>query len=274
VREPRVKPAASAAAALFVDWSARLGALALTIRHFFEASEPTESEPQVERAPDDDILVARSFAEELATLVPVPGRSADSPAAGTAAPEAEREARDGPIVVAPAARPAFERVVPLTRSPLRPQSAAITWPRLTNAVSELESEGERRAFLREATRSVDASLAPALQAAYREEEGEGRLFALRALSRGNFAGARDAFVDALHVGSDDERSVAVDALLALGEREAVTTAFSDRIDAIAAQAALGYVATTSRADYFAALEPFVDRGRIELILSLLAGVME
>jgi len=270
-REARPDPAA-AVAALYTDWSARARALALTIWKFFEAPERGSSEPRAAPTSDDHILIARSFAEELASLLPVAERRADSPQAVAPAPQVEAEA--AAIVVAPAPRPAFERVVPLTRTPLRPHSASITWPRLTNAAPDLESPAERHAFLRDAPRAVDASLAAALQTAYREEEGEGRLLALRALRRGNVAAARDTFVDALAVGTDDERSVAVDALLALGEREAVTSAFSDRIDAIAAQAALGYVATNLRKDYFAALDPFVDRTRIEAILSLLAGVVE
>ena len=273
-REARPDPAA-AVAAFYAEWSARVRALALAIWNFFEVPERGVSQPQAAPTSDDHILVARSFAEELASLLPVAERAADSPQAEIPAPQTEaEEAGLDPIVVAFAPRPAFERVVPLTRTPLRPHSVSITWPRLTNAASELESPLERHAFLRDVPRAVDASLATALQTAYREEEGEGRLLALRALRRGNVVAARDTFVDALAVGTDDERSVAVDALLAFGEREAVTSAFSDRIDAIAAQAALGYVATNSRGDYFAALEPFVDRPRIETILGLLAGVVE
>jgi hypothetical protein len=177
-----------------------------------------------------------------------------------------------PLTVTPQTFP--DRIVPLTRMPLRPQARELSWPRLVAGTYVLETAAERQAFLANAIRSRDADLEPALLAAYREEDAPGRLLALRALRGANCSGAIDAFADALHVGTDEERSVAVDALLAMQQLDAVTPAFNDRLDAIAAQAALGYVGSHHRADYVTVLEPFIDRARIETILALLAGIVE
>jgi hypothetical protein len=99
------------------------------------------------------------------------------------------------------------------------------------------------------------------------------LLALQALVRCRFAGARESLVDALRLGSDDERAFAVDSLVALGDRASLDIALSDRVDAIAARAALGFVGSDRRADYAAALAPHLDARRIEAILGLLAGVL-
>ena len=165
-----------------------------------------------------------------------------------------------------------ERIVPLTRLPLRPQSMAIVWPRLAGREHELGVE-ERHALLRDmATRPPAIHLQAALEQAYREEGTEGRILVLRGLIRGRYD-ARDTFIDALRTGTDDERWLAVDALLALGLRDPLVTAFSDRVEAIAAKAALGCAGSNRREDCHAVLAAHVDNVRCDALLSLLAGVL-
>lgn len=142
-----------------------------------------------------------------------------------------------PLVVH-AVRAPIERIVPITRLPLRPQRSAIEWPQRLSGSSATLAVEDRHALLRElATRAAAPEWRDALDQAYREEGAEGRVLALRALLRGHYD-ARDTFVDALHVGTDDERSLAVDALLGLELRDELIPAFSDRVEAIAAKAAL------------------------------------
>jgi len=74
-------------------------------------------------------------------------------------------------------------------------------------------------------------------------------------------------------GTDRERSLAVDGLAAAGCREALVPALNDRLDAVAAKAALAYVGTNRREDYRVALAPFVDEARVEALLALLAGYL-
>jgi hypothetical protein len=204
----------------------------------------------------------------LATAEPSPNESI----ARQQLEEIPNEAAVEPLVVHPV-RASIERIVPITRLPLRRQSAAITWPqRLSGSDVDLGIE-DRHALLRElASRTPAAELQATLDQAYREEGMGGRLLALRALLRGRYE-ARDTFVDALHAGTDDERSLSVDALAALGLHEELVPAFGDRVEAIAAKAALAYVATDRREDYRAVLERHVDRSRCDAILALLVGVL-
>ena len=123
-------------------------------------------------------------------------------------------------------------------------------------------------------RSPDATAQAALIQAYREEDARGRVLALRALMRGRYTQAHGVFVDALRSGADEERALAVDALIGVGDRAGVRAAFSDRVDAIAARAALAYLGTVPAEDYRAALEPYMDKPRIEVMLELLAGIIE
>jgi hypothetical protein len=133
------------------------------------------------------------------------------------------------------------------------------------------TRSERHAWLKAANEATCNEAA--LLAAYREEDADGRLLALQSLVRCRFAGARESLVDALRLGSDEERAFAIDGLVALGERASLGIALADRVDAIAARAALGFVASDRRSDYIPALAPFLDERRIEAILGLLAGVL-
>jgi hypothetical protein len=97
---------------------------------------------------------------------------------------------------------------------------------------------------------------------------------LRAL-RGSADSATDrAFVTSLRDGSDEEREYALEALLDRGRTDAVAIALGDRVDALAARAALGLVGSTERKDYVTQLTPLVGAARTEEILCLLAGILE
>jgi hypothetical protein len=264
-----------------------LRAIAIRLRRLFEAPWELRRTATVPDAPPqldgESVVTERSFAEQLEALLPmptVPIASAPTPEEAPPAPlparietaEPEPEPRDVHVVAA--VRAPFERIVPLTRMPLRPQTQQLTWPLLAPSGAPLDSQESRHDFLSRASGANAPELEPLLAAAYREEDCRGRLLALRAIRIAALPSAYAIFADALHVGSDEERSFAVDALLAMHRPEAITPAFSDRVDAIAAQAALGYVGSQRRADYLRALEPFVDRARIESILGLLAGIVE
>jgi hypothetical protein len=246
-----------------------------------------------------DVLVERSFAGELARLVPasivevvnrVDGVAAADRVDGVAAADRvdgievvdgvelvdgppQTGSADAPAMVRPV-RGAYERVVPLTRTPLRHMACAITWPNLVDLPAGSTARSERHELLKRLDHESCPVLEAVLLSAYAEEDVAGRMLALRSLLRHRYSAARNVFVDALRVGSDEERSFAVDALVALGDRDALPPAFSDRVEAIAARAAFAFVASHSRADYAAALEPFVDRTRIEAIMALLAGVVQ
>lgn len=241
-------------------WHVRLRTLGARVGAFLGA-QTVAGETAEREAERSSPVLERSFAEELATLVTV----AEPPSAES--PSAE------PTVLGSTNRTSPGRAIPLTRMPLRHQSDTVTWPTSLGATEGL-ARSERHARLAQLFAASGPGIEDALVTAYREEDVEGRLLALRALASGGHAQARAALVDALRVGSDAERSFAIDALIAANERAEITPAFSDRLEAIAAQAALGYVGTRNRADYLTALEPFADRTRIDAILSLLAGIVE
>jgi hypothetical protein len=163
---------------------------------------------------------------------------------------------------------------PLTRLPLRSLHEAVTWPASFAAGLEPWSEAKRHEFLRHSAGSDQPALVSALCLAYREENQAGRLLALRALRGRRDPSARELFVDALRRGTDDERATAVDALEVAGERDALVEALSDRVDAVAARAALAYVGLRPRADFERLLEPLVDGERRAAILGLLGAVLE
>jgi hypothetical protein len=238
-----------------------------------------------EPLPENDVVSERSFADELSSLLPhVP--SAVPPLVASAEPittsEAIAEMREETIVEIAephhdvvAAPVAAARVVPLTRLPLRRQSKEVTWPSLASPPLSFASAAERYAFLRAAATESDQADDALLALAFREETSEGRALALGALRRTSASQeAIETFTEALGTGSDDERALAVDALSEAGAREQIARGLTDRIDAIAAKAALAYVGTTARDDYRVALSPLVDESRIETILALLAGVVE
>ena len=178
------------------------------------------------------------------------------------------------VVAAIAFRP--ERAVPITRLPLRPQGLDITWP---SQIPDIERGGslsrvERHRLLERFVRHPGNVSSDTIARAYREEEGNGRTIALRVLLRNFPHAGRASFIEALRVGSDEERAVAVDGLTAIGARDELTPAFSDRVDAIAAKAALSYVGTFDRAHYREQLSEFIDGTQIDAILRLLAGIVE
>jgi len=177
--------------------------------------------------------------------------------------------------VVPALRTPVERVVPLTRLPLRPQTAVITWPREYGSGTAAEaSRSDRHAILERLVREPESAAPALIDLAYRQEDATGRAIALRILLRHFPQDGGAIFVDALRAGSDDERSLAIDGCAAIGAREELLFALNDRIDALAAKAALAYVGTLKRDDYRAHLARYVDAVRIETILRLLAGIVE
>jgi hypothetical protein len=168
-----------------------------------------------------------------------------------------------------------ERVVPLTRLRLRPRATSIGWPALLDPARSNCGSEERLLLLRSIDAVVDRDLRErALLQALDEEDGELRVLALRALTRAPTPAAGDAFADALLRGSDDERAVAVDGLLALGRRAELLAAFEDRVEAVAAKAALAYVGTRRRDDFRDVLDAHVEPSRRDAILALLAGSLE
>jgi|GEM_PF-4840955 len=187
------------------------------------------------------------------------------------------------VSIVPAQRTPMDRVVPLTRLPLRPHHTSITWTQSIAGIAAFARDAElagrdrhlRHALLFSLTESACEDAVAALHVAFREEDAEGRCLVLRAMMRHSpSAGARAIYIDALRSGTDDERSIAIDGLVRIGERAAVVPAFNDRLDAIAAKAALSYVDSRDRMAYIEALEPHVDRARIDAILALLAGFVE
>jgi len=179
-----------------------------------------------------------------------------------------------PIVV-PAPMRYVERIVPITRLPLRRHPSDIGWwTAIHEAGDEPPTRTERHALL---SRAIDGTLAlhpSTVERAYFEEDRDGRLLALRGLVARNPANHRAAFVDALHVGTDSERELAVDGLAAGGAVDALPVAFRDRVEAIAARAALAYVGPGDREAYRTALAPHIDEARVVALLALLAGVIE
>jgi hypothetical protein len=168
-----------------------------------------------------------------------------------------------------------DRVVPLTRRRLRRQSVSIEWPSLIDPSRTACGSEERAALLR----SID-SLAQGdvrervLLEALDEEAGELRLVALRSLAQSPPAAGARAFAEILVHGADEERALAIDALLAIEQREALVPAFGDRVDAIAAKAVFAYVGSRRRADYVDLLATRFERPRSEAILALLAGALD
>jgi len=163
--------------------------------------------------------------------------------------------------------------VPPTRLPLRRAQAAVQWPLELPIPQIAASRAERHAALARLVGNADASCERALRAAYEQEDLAGRIVALRAIEhvRGNVS--REVLVDALRRGADEERVVAVDALARRDDREALIEGLSDRVDAIAARAALGLVGTNVRADFERVLAPHVERGRLDALLALLAPAL-
>ncbi len=168
-----------------------------------------------------------------------------------------------------------ERVVPLTRRRLRRQATAIDWPGLLDASKSACGPEEREHLLR----SIDSLAAGAqreriLLDAVGQEDGVLRLLALRELARDPSPATGNAFAEILVSGVDDERSLAIDVLCALGRRAELAAAFADRVDAIAAKAVLAYVGTRRRSDFAEIFETRLERSQRDAILTLLAGALD
>lgn len=218
----------------------------------------------------------RSFAHELDTfLSPIPSAPAPS------LHDIDSLDRGKSINIAPPARPSHERVVPITRLPLRRETTTITWPGILAAdIADggpqlANNRRARHSLLIELARRREARTKPALLLAYREEDIKGRHLALRALVRFDVdQESREVFLDAMHTGSDDERSVAIDAFQQLGDRTLLIAALDDRVDALAARAALYLIGASDRDTYRRELTSHLESERIETILALLAGFVE
>jgi hypothetical protein len=167
-----------------------------------------------------------------------------------------------------------ERIVPLTRLPLRRHAKRVAWPLRLEPPCDDSNPERRYRLLVELATAPGADAEPILIAAYREEDATGRAVALRCLKQVRSEATLALFAEALTKGTDEERAIAVDALASNGTRDVLAAALSDRVDAIAARAALAYVGSRNRADYAAALAPFLERARIETLLALLAGYVE
>ncbi len=205
-----------------------------------------------------------------------PPPDADRTAEGTTAaqsmpdPAVAEECGDALTLVVSAKPSSLERVIPLTRLPLRAVATDISWASQFGT----GARDERHALLARIRRGEQDAPYDTLVSAYQQEDAEGRNLALSALARRFPYDGIALFVDALATGNDGERAIAVDALVAAGQRQALTTALDDRVEAIAARAALAFVGTTVRADYVAALGTLVDEARLGAILGLLAGLVE
>ncbi len=248
-----------------------------------ENARAAQATPEIEADPAVPDGVLPHFSHGTPAFLTSP--PATAPAAAPFAPSGSIEVSDVELLPhrVPALRLPFEPVVPLTRLPLRPQSETITWPtRLYDALNfandaaiAATDHAARRALLLRLAHSATVDAAATLHVAYREEDGQGRALALRALMRLEAdEHACAIYADALRSGTDDERSLAIDALARAGEREALVEALDDRIDAIAAKAALAYVGSNDQRVFRAVLAPLVGQARLAAILSLLAGFVE
>jgi len=240
---------------------------------------------------DESVVAERSFADELALLLHVGGiddssqpvmhtypdsvslLGGDAYTRHTDTTNSGDDADDEHAIVIPPVGPARERGVPLTRLPLRPLTASITWPELLDPAERPHDRTARHTLLESCARRIKVVSDAALCAAYRQEDALGRLLALQAIRSSSAPVAHTIFSEALSCGTDDERVCAIDALAALGDRETLSKALSDRVDAVAARAALAIVGQGTREDYYAALVPFVDEARVNTILGLLAGII-
>lgn len=168
----------------------------------------------------------------------------------------------------------YERMVPLTRLPLRSCPNEITWFDAPGSAHALATRRERLNLLERYARGTLTTDVETLLRAHREEDADGRRLALRALAKHHARAGIAAFDDALRTGTDDERAIAIDGLVAANARDRVRTLLHDRVDAIAARAAIAYVGSNRRDDFVAALAPLLDDVRVATLLALLAGYIE
>lgn len=165
-----------------------------------------------------------------------------------------------------------DRIVPITRRRLR-QHVPITWPTVLGDEAVTLTGPERLELLRVwSQRRDDARSGEALARAYLEEDLEGRLIALQALVAGRQSEGPSIFRDALRYGTEPERLLAIDGLERCGRHEELLAALHDRVEPIAAKAALAFARTRSRREFVERLERYVSPARIEAMLALLVGL--
>ena len=82
----------------------------------------------------------------------------------------------------------------------------------------------------------------------------------------------DRLRELLRSGSDAERALTIDTLILHGLYDELVPALGDRLEVLAAKAALGLARSSRRADLIAAIEPHVSEGRLSAILALLVGL--
>ena len=189
--------------------------------------------------------------------------------------ECDSDARQEPSALADAPARNDERIVPITRRRLRAIAERISWPSLEDPTPAPPDPDERLKHLTAVLSDVNHVVPEALLVlACRGEDGRARRLALARLARGPYQGCADTFVEALRSGDDEERSLAIDGLHRLGARDALASAFNDRVDALAAKAALAFVGSRRRLDFVAVLDRYVDPFRRDAILDCLAGLIE
>jgi hypothetical protein len=203
--------------------------------HRLIAGSPHAIKPQQETN-DFEAAVARQTSET--------GEPAAPPAPLEFAPEPASAADD--CVIAAAIVKRTERVVPITRRRLR-RAAAVAW-------------------------QSDPSPGEALALAYLQGNAEERISTLRTLLATAHPEGPGIFRDALRNGNDAERAIAVDGLERHGRRDDLVPALHDRVEPIAAKAALAYAATRSRETLIRRLEGQVPPARLEAIVGLLVGL--
>jgi hypothetical protein len=199
---------------------------------------PLETESKQE-ASEFEAAVARQTEwadDELAVPVATPFELAPAEPADSAG--------DCPIAAAIVKR--AERVVPITRRRLR-RAAAVAW-------------------------HTESSPGEALARIYLQGDAEERIDALRRLLATAYPEGPGVFRDALRNGNDAERVIAVDGLERHGRRDDLVPALHDRVEPIAAKAALAYAATRSRETLIRRLEGQVPPARLEAIIGLLVGL--
>lgn len=176
-----------------------------------------------------------------------------------------------------------QRIVPLTRRPLRWRATSITWPRaLDDALIEngieasdvLEDRSARCRVLTDLVERPDPRARAALLLAVSEEDATERTLALRALAELDVDHiSHELFVETIRTGNDEERALALEVVARHGDRDALIRAFDDRVDAVAAKAALLYAATCDRRLFEAHIAPHVEGARLNAILAMLAGYL-
>jgi hypothetical protein len=85
-------------------------------------------------------------------------------------------------------------------------------------------------------------------------------------------GRLDLLRELLRTGDDTERAAAIDEFAVHGLRNDLILALGDRLEPLAAKAALAITGSTRRGDVIDAIKPHVSEGRLAAILSLLVGL--